>query len=1200
MSRVVKVATANRSVNAMDTAVQEQPATTPPRKMRTYGGRRRMESPGQSFRESLGATSPPARAAVPKSPPYDHYASTEIAELTPKSKIRKLMEEVELENETSRPPEMPSPHVSPSRSVSRTTQGDDEGTNGDDNVSFKAGSLLGRLKAHEQMAPKAKSAPITAQQSETRPNAGQKSAVAEGLNRFHDMLSRTIQDEIDTKEMQQNKSLAPPRLPTLLQKTPARQSPTSSVTYATETPAPHKAKQDQLSKKEIEEKRREEERVKRNQALAIGAKPLFKKPMNEFLASLTSEDALYNSHSSSPIVNQTSSPAPTYSSQTPAEDGSCGSPFKLPSADKGKGRAVNDAPIIRRVVPKVARKASFSDDSDIEIVLPKTPAKQSLTSPARREDMTHRKLRMLGAIPVSPVAKPSSKSRASASPSAKPATNSKAKKSTGKENWQGDLQYRISEQMALIRAKNEAQARAKGIVIKEPEEWLVERERLNAQLEQMISAKAGSSRKVKVAKGEDEDESDDEDYMEGQETGTGSKSDEEDGSDEELDFLSGSEDEDTAASGSDREMETAEPANSVVIADMQDRSGELPPTELAEDEDNVQTKSRRKARRVIDDEDEDSADIAKTAMPIEEAAKAVSSMEESDGLATQPLEDLSQMPANIDFGGMSQFFKATQDGQPPQTPFDKAFEDGGMSQFFKPSQSQAVETGPRSFEDSQVLLAMPTFFGRDSQVDLDEDSQTKLPSIRLSYEDSQTQQPSQYINAEGLLTQTKPTSFSFNDGAGSPQVTDSVPIASVADRPNNDGSPQASHVIARRRLSKRSSLADSSRQFSDSDGDDEVDNQEPDEVNSDDEDSESEDDRHPVQPLHDVLRDAAPKKKSAFVDAEAEEEEDEYMGMGGADGSDDGNDSDASELRAMITKGNEKVDESLIAEAYQRQEFEKDNRMLTNIMEDLANGGMRRRRGAGFAGLGDSDDEMDGGFARQRRLMKKKRKIDGDDALDALAENPETAAFAKVYTQDDDEDKMDFLDEEDSVLPGTAESQDQSTQIMEDVDEIIPETVQRRGPVHLDLDDEEDAAESLISGGSLFSLSSSTILTSTSSTTEINKTSVETSSMYVAGRSAFGSSFTTYNSALVRKTSSSKMSPRRLARFASMDDRHGSKAGALSSVTTLVRPALSDSNRQYNVRRERPQSKAKSAHKENKNKSKSTGKLLSLLNKEFN
>lgn len=170
----------------------------------------------------------------------------------------------------------------------------------------------------------------------------------------------------------------------------------------------------------------------------------------------------------------------------------------------------------------------------------------------------------------------------------------------------------------------------------------------------------------------------------------------------------------------------------------------------------------------------------------------------------------------------------------------------------------------------------------------------------------------------------------------------------------------------------------------------------------------------------------APKfpKKSAFIEGEAEEsDEDAGFGFGVIKKDDeeelDGEDQDKilEELVDDAEMDEDTLNELKVLEKVQEHR-ELDDAADEKIARDAAEGKMRIKRRNRLLDFEDEEsDEEDDDARRRRQRMAKKRKIDGD-SLDQLANNPETQAFVQAYRAEMEDDNEEFahLDRDEMAL----------------------------------------------------------------------------------------------------------------------------------------------------------------------------------------
>ncbi|RKP09888.1 MRC1-like domain-containing protein [Thamnocephalis sphaerospora] len=175
------------------------------------------------------------------------------------------------------------------------------------------------------------------------------------------------------------------------------------------------------------------------------------------------------------------------------------------------------------------------------------------------------------------------------------------------------------------------------------------------------------------------------------------------------------------------------------------------------------------------------------------------------------------------------------------------------------------------------------------------------------------------------------------------------------------------------------------------------------------------------------------KRTAGFLDAEAEEEEDEWAGFLGQDQStrqDDDDDRDDRHLADLdmvvqdISEDEQENDEE-VAALHRQQMDDKDAADVSNLLRDITEGNLRRRgrdlEWKGY-GLDLDDDEMDGTmYARAQNPYGVGRGHGAtyDETLDNLAKDPQTAAFAEFVRgsgKSEASGDMSFLEEDEGNL----------------------------------------------------------------------------------------------------------------------------------------------------------------------------------------
>lgn len=303
-----------------------------------------------------------------------------------------------------------------------------------------------------------------------------------------------------------------------------------------------------------------------------------------------------------------------------------------------------------------------------------------------------------------------------------------------------------------------------------------------------------------------------------------------------------------------------------------------------------------------------------------------------------------------------------------------------------------------------------------------------------------------YMNRDGFFTQTKPTQvgggvWSQYDTQSQSQGQSQVPITQKGSGAERRGSEVSSASQGKDGLVSQEDEEDDApvqlkrlRRGAPSSTREEANE----EVEEDDENGPPSSQPEPqtrTRNAFDVLREGPPspqqpvkKRKSAFIEGEAEESEDEELlskgkrgdggGLGGvfpddldsptgAAGSDEESedDLDAPDLQELVNNERE-LDEAQkdeLVNARFRSDMEAKDREELLIAQKAAEGGYRNRRRAGLMGIeGFLDDDADEEELRRRAAMGrgvgwKKRKLGVEDGLDKLGEYEEARAFVRSY-----------------------------------------------------------------------------------------------------------------------------------------------------------------------------------------------------------
>ncbi|KAI9172483.1 Mediator of replication checkpoint protein [Paramyrothecium foliicola] len=166
-------------------------------------------------------------------------------------------------------------------------------------------------------------------------------------------------------------------------------------------------------------------------------------------------------------------------------------------------------------------------------------------------------------------------------------------------------------------------------------------------------------------------------------------------------------------------------------------------------------------------------------------------------------------------------------------------------------------------------------------------------------------------------------------------------------------------------------------------------------------------------------------KAKEMIEEQAEESEDEYAGLGGADGEDSDNDSLASLEEIIDDTTNANADADKLAAFYMDRERANDEKEVEKLFKDVTTGMLRRKRGADYD-LSDSDD---GGEARRRmkrrQFAKMQKALFTDERVKKMAENPGNQAFLRSIEDQGSDDEMNFLDIVDEPSQREVDSQSQ-------------------------------------------------------------------------------------------------------------------------------------------------------------------------------
>ncbi|KAF2091814.1 hypothetical protein K490DRAFT_61244 [Saccharata proteae CBS 121410] len=655
-----------------------------------------------------------------------------------------------------------------------------------------------------------------------------------------------------------------------------------------------------------------------------------------------------------------------------------------------------------RIVHPPDQQNAGSDSDDLEIIKPHSrfPVFDRIPERKAKESLPMLHLRHLAHL---------------TSPSKSRQKDSKAMNPTELQNF---LQQRARQQARANKEEKINDLRARGIIIQTEEEREKDQLELENLLEKARKEAMELARKEKSEKKDgDNDENalpdsdDDEEWVE-------EVVDDDEGEEAELE-MSGSEDEeenDDEEAGSEANELVNEEAGEAE-AEEEDTDGSDQELEEPEEETSMrESQSTRlppnRRRVVIDDEDEDPDDSP--IMPSSTQPKATESTNDD------PMAAFGFAPVAAPLG-LSQMFAGT------------------MANI--ETQQDSVEAAPRLGQEDSLdfLRDMPVATIPEFPAKVADDSQPQDMIVRdsqptVSQVETQdqvdlglSQFPSQGMFQETQLSEMPdPTQDGGFEVSRTPGRMMPSTIASTHETVDTVILPVDESPVAKKkgRLQRRSAafpvLSD-------------VDEAGPANQSDDDDDEEFEISAN----AFDVLKMAAKKptkaelfdrKKSAaknVVDEQAEESEDEYAGLGGADGEESDGELDE-ELQEMLDESNIKVDERKMAAFHAEKERADDEKRVDKLYKDITTGGLRRKRGGEFE-LSDSDDDGEERRRRKQREFARMRKaLLEDEKIGKIAENPKKLAFLRAIEDREDDDDLEFLEalEEPSQSQSVPDSQE--------------------------------------------------------------------------------------------------------------------------------------------------------------------------------
>ncbi|OAQ96966.1 hypothetical protein LLEC1_05705 [Akanthomyces lecanii] len=184
---------------------------------------------------------------------------------------------------------------------------------------------------------------------------------------------------------------------------------------------------------------------------------------------------------------------------------------------------------------------------------------------------------------------------------------------------------------------------------------------------------------------------------------------------------------------------------------------------------------------------------------------------------------------------------------------------------------------------------------------------------------------------------------------------------------------------------------------------------------------------------------AKTSKAKEMVEQEAMESDDEYAGLGGVDGEDSDNESNASVEEMIDDATANNADDSKLAAFYADRARAEDEQQVEKLFKDITTGNLRRKRGADYD-LSDSDDDGEARRRMKRRQFAKMQKaLFSDERVKKMAENPGNQAFLRTIEDRGSDDEMDILEIVESPSQRDS-SQSPAPETQEGAQQTIPDS----------------------------------------------------------------------------------------------------------------------------------------------------------------
>lgn len=170
------------------------------------------------------------------------------------------------------------------------------------------------------------------------------------------------------------------------------------------------------------------------------------------------------------------------------------------------------------------------------------------------------------------------------------------------------------------------------------------------------------------------------------------------------------------------------------------------------------------------------------------------------------------------------------------------------------------------------------------------------------------------------------------------------------------------------------------------------------------------------------------RSRKALVDDRAVESDDEYAGLGGVSEEEPEDVANlAAELAEMIDHDVADADEEgqrQIAAFYAKKDLENDEKLVNTLMNDINNGGLRRKRGAGLLDMEDSEDEEEETARYKARQAQMRARLLESQNLTSLVDNPKARAFIEALEdRPKSSNYIDIAGEDDTMAERVPETQ---------------------------------------------------------------------------------------------------------------------------------------------------------------------------------